>query len=122
MEEFLHSDHHLTELPPETLVSSLEEATVARDLPGMADVDFSLLAFCGQIRQHTKVALSGECADEIFGGYPWYRDPEVRSRSGFPWAQNTQERAALPIAALSDRLDPEEFVMDAYRTKSDFLS
>ena len=115
MAEFLGSRSHKWELTPEELVEALEDATLARDLPGMADVDFSLLLFCKRIREDVTVALSGECADEIFGGYPWYRDPEVRSRSGFPWAQNTQERAALPIAALSDRLDPEEFVMDAYR-------
>lgn len=114
MEEFLHSDHHLTELPPETLVSSLEEATVARDLPGMADVDFSLLAFCREIRKYVKVALSGECADEIFGGYPWYRDPEVRDRAGFPWAQNTIDRCNLLHPDLRAKLDGEAYVMEAY--------
>ena len=114
MEEFLHSDHHLTELPPETLVSSLEEATVARDLPGMADVDFSLLAFCREIRKYVKVALSGECADEIFGGYPWYRDPEVRDRVGFPWAQNTIDRCNLLHPDLRAKLDGEAYVMEAY--------
>ena len=77
----------------------------------MADVDFSLLAFCREIRQKVKVALSGECADEIFGGYPWYRDPEVRAREGFPWAQNTMDRAAILTPAIT--LDPAEFVMDA---------
>lgn len=114
MEEFLHSDHRLTELPPETLVSSLEEATVARDLPGMADVDFSLLAFCREIRKYVKVALSGECADEIFGGYPWYRDPEVRDRAGFPWAQNTIDRCNLLHPDLRAKLDGEAYVMEAY--------
>lgn len=114
MEEFLHSDHHLTELPPETLVSSLEEATVARDLPGMADVDFSLLAFCREIRKYVKVALSGECADEIFGGYPWYRDPEVRDRAGFPWAQNTIDRCNLLHPDIRAKLDGEAYVMEAY--------
>ena len=114
MEEFLHSDHHLTELPPETLVSSLEEATVARDLPGMADVDFSLLAFCREIRKYVKVALSGECADEIFGGYPWYRDPEVQDRAGFPWAQNTIDRCNLLHPDLRAKLDGEAYVMEAY--------
>lgn len=86
-------DH--TVLTPTELFSVLGMATEARDIPGMADVDFSLLAFCKRIRQKVKVALSGECADEIFGGYPWYRDPEVRNRNGFPWAQNSAEREAL---------------------------
>ena len=107
------TEQHLTVLTPEDLCQTLEDATIARDLPGMADVDFSLLAFCGRIREHTKVALSGECADEIFGGYPWYRDPEVRSRTGFPWAQNTAQRASVLLGW--DRNRSEEFVMDAYR-------
>lgn len=113
MRKAFGTEQHLTVLTPEDLCQALEDATIARDLPGMADVDFSLLAFCGQIRQHTKVALSGECADEIFGGYPWYRDPEVRSRTGFPWAQNTAQRAAL-LPGWSAK-QGEEFVMEAYR-------
>ena len=93
-------------------MNALESATVARDLPGMADVDFSLLAFAGEIRREVKVALSGECADEIFGGYPWYRDPAIRSRTGFPWAQNTGRRAQLLTPVLQQ--DADSFVMDAY--------
>jgi len=77
MNRHIQSDHKRTVLSPEQLLHELENATIARDLPGMADVDFSLLAFCREIRKDVKVALSGECADEIFGGYPWYRDPEI---------------------------------------------
>jgi len=114
MQSTLHTDHHWTVLSPEELAAGLEEATVARDLPGMADVDISLLLFCGQIRERVKVALSGECADEIFGGYPWYRDPQVRALEGFPWAQNTRQRASLLSDDLRREMDPESFVMDAY--------
>ena len=112
MAEAFRTDHHWTVLGPEALTAQLENATEARDLPGMADVDFSLLAFCADIRKEVKVALSGECADEIFGGYPWYRDPQVRSRAGFPWAQNTRQRAALLHPDICR--DPEAFVMEAY--------
>ena len=95
MQRELGTDHHWTVLTPADLVDALEDATLARDLPGMADVDFSLLAFCRDVRTHVKVVLSGECADEIFGGYPWYRDSRIRDADGFPWAQNLQQRAAM---------------------------
>lgn len=115
MENYLQSDHQWTIIKPEELVDSLPGATMARDLPGMADVDFSLLVLCGQIRKKVKVALSGECADEIFGGYPWYRDPEIRALDGFPWAQNTKERAGFLIPEITQQIDPLEYVNDVYR-------
>lgn len=104
MEEFLDCTPHRVVLSPMDLADAVQAATQARDLPGMADVDFSLLLFCREIRKHVTVALSGECADEIFGGYPWYRDPAIRERDGFPWAQSTSRRAALlPTEKLRQR-------------------
>ena len=113
MVSFLNTDHHRTVLQPQALADALYPATEARDLPGMADVDSSLLLFCGEVRSHVKVALSGECADEIFGGYPWYRDPEVRALEGFPWAQNNAQRMAL--LRPEHKTDGKGFLMDAYR-------
>ena len=115
MKSSIPIEHHWTVLTPEDLVNELENATVARDLPGMADVDFSLLAFCRNIRQNVKVALSGECADEIFGGYPWYRDPEIREQEGFPWAQSIRQRSALLRPDIVKVIKPDEYVMDRYR-------
>ena len=115
MKSSIPIEHHWTVLTPEDLVNELENATVARDLPGMADVDFSLLAFCRNIRQNVKVALSGECADEIFGGYPWYRDPEIREQEGFPWAQSVRQRSALLRPDIVKGIKPDEYVMDRYR-------
>ena len=112
MQNALGTEHHWTVLTPEVLCDALEAATVARDLPGMADVDFSLLVFCGDIRKKVRVALSGECADEIFGGYPWYRDPDIRGKEGFPWAQNTLQRASLLQKRVA--VNARDFVMSAY--------
>ena len=119
MENALATDSHWTILTAEDLLGSLEAATVARDLPGMADVDFSLLAFCGNIRKRVKVALSGECADEIFGGYPWYRDQSVLEQNGFPWAQNTAYRSGFLAQHFADRINAHDFVHACYQQTID---
>lgn len=115
MNAFLHAEHHWVTLDTPDLVPALYEAVEARDLPGMADVDASLLAFCQRIKPHATVALSGECADEIFGGYPWYRDPTIREQYGFPWAQSTAYRASFIRPGVLDGIEPEEFVDGWYR-------
>ena len=119
MNDALNTNHYWTVLSPDNLVDALREATMARDLPGMADVDFSLFAFCKDIRSHVKVALSGECADEIFGGYPWYRDQQIREKAGFPWAQNTKQRASYIQPELLKGIDPNAYVMDRYKDTID---
>ena len=124
MEEKFETTGHHVELTADDLLSSLEAATFARDLPGMADVDSSLLSFCGKIKNYVTVALSGECADEIFGGYPWYRDPEIRNSAGFPWAQNTALRAGLLHPQFAAEIDAVDYVHSAYMqtiTSSDIL-
>ena len=124
MEEYLGCDPHRVLLTAEQLADALETATQARDLPGMADVDFSLLLFCREIKKDVTVALSGECADEIFGGYPWYRDPEVRQRDGFPWAQSTLGRASVLRKDLRARANPVDYISSRYEdtlSQSDIL-
>ena len=75
-------------------MDALDEATAARDLPGMADIDSSLLLFCRRVKEHATVALSGECADEIFAGYPWYYRKELWNGS-FPWAGDISLREEI---------------------------
>ena len=87
-------EHHQVTLSNAQLADTLYEAVNARGLPGMADIDASLLLFCREVSK-TKIAstaLSGEGADEIFGGYPWYRDADIREKDGFPWSQSTEFR------------------------------
>ena len=115
MNESLQATHHWVTLDTPQLVQALYRAVDARDLPGMADVDASLLEFCRCIKPHATVALSGECADEIFGGYPWYRDPAVREKYGFPWAQSTAYRASFLRPGVLGGIDPAAFVDAHYQ-------
>ncbi|RYL95619.1 asparagine synthase (glutamine-hydrolyzing) [Sporolactobacillus sp. THM7-4] len=93
--EYLGTVHHNLVINNDQLVEYLKKAIVVRDMPGYADVDSSLLWFCEGIRKDFTVALSGECADEIFGGYPWFHSPETSAKEGFPWMRSTDERQAL---------------------------
>lgn len=115
MAEHIGSRSHRVVLDTDQLVSALFEAAEARDLPGMADVDSSMLLLCREARKDVTVILSGECADEIFGGYPWYRDPDIRATNGFPWAQTTDYRATFLQPELLSWQDPHEFVDNRYR-------
>ena len=114
LRDWLGCEHVLVTLDTDELVEGLFEAVEARDLPGMSDVDSSLLQFCKKIREHVTVALSGECADEIFGGYPWYRDEKIRAAEGFPWAQSIQYRAGFLRPEYAEGLDAREYVMERY--------
>ena len=86
----------------------------------MADVDASLLIFCREIKKYGTVALSGECADELFGGYPWYRDKDIRMTDGFPWAQSTSYRKRFLCDDYAEKINAEEYVYSAYRRTSDY--
>ncbi len=114
MVDYLGCEHYLIKLNNTDLANALYDAVDARDLPGMSDVDSSLLLFCKEIKKHCTVALSGECADEIFGGYPWYRDKEIRAINGFPWAQSTQYRMSF-IKKDIKLPDAEEYVFSRYK-------
>lgn len=122
MAEYLDTEHHWTVVDTPELVEALEEAVDARGLPGMADVDASLLIFCREIKKYGTVALSGECADEIFGGYPWYRDKDIRMTDGFPWAQSTSYRKKFLCGEYASKIDAEDYVYSAYRKTADYAS
>lgn len=113
MSKRFETDHKTVYINNLDLVAALREATLARDLPCMADIDSSLLLFCREVRKTHTVVLSGECADEIFGGYPWFRNEEVLWREDFPWSGNIPLKASFIASVLLD-FDPREFVRQKY--------
>jgi len=119
MSEKFNTIHHYIKFDTPQLVESLSSAVEARDLPGMADVDSSLWLFCKEIKKNATVALSGECADEIFGGYPWFYNEEMLNADTFPWARSIQERTNVFSKELIELIQPEKYILRRYRETLD---
>lgn len=95
----------------------------AHDLPCMADIDSSLLYFCEQVSHTHKVVLTGECADEVFGGYPWFHRESMLDCGTFPWTPTLAPRKSLLNADFANTLRMEDYVkmpMTALSVKSIF--
>lgn len=107
MAEAIKSNHKTVVISQKHLIEALRDAVLAKDLPGMADVDSSLYLFCKEIRKGYVIALSGECADEIFGGYPWFMKPEMIYADTFPWSLYAGERQAVLSEGLGDLKIPD---------------
>jgi asparagine synthase (glutamine-hydrolysing) len=81
------------------------QVVVARDLPtGMGDMDASLYLLCKAIKERSTVALSGESADEIFGGYRQFHDPEAQRAHTYPWLAMDEMRFGAADAIISPDL------------------
>jgi asparagine synthase (glutamine-hydrolysing) len=106
--------HHRCVITQQDLADYLTEAVIVRDLPGMADIDSSLLWFCRKMKEDFVVSLSGECADEIFGGYPWFHRPDDLARDGFPWMRSTEARVGLLKDEWKNKLNLQEYVQQRY--------
>ena len=120
--DYIDSDHHNIILNNTDVADSLIESTFARGVPGFTDIDSSLLLFCKEIVKKHKVALSGECADEIFGGYPWYHREEILFEETFPWSRTTDVRHSILKNGFLKHSD--EYVKNAYDetiASTDFL-
>ncbi len=115
MVEYLHSNHSYLECNSNTQVDYLYRSVNAHDLPCMADIDSSLLYFCEQVSHSHKVVLTGECADEVFGGYPWFHKPEFLNSNTFPWTPSLEPRQNLLRNDLLKKSHMDEYVAATYR-------
>lgn len=113
MVEFLGSSHHYLECTNLMQADRLYDSVLAHDLPAMADVDSSMLQFCSMVKETCKVALTGECADELFGGYPWFYKEDCFLCQTFPWSMDITARQVLLKDDLIRELDMENFARQA---------
>ena len=108
------TNHTKIVLDTPELFDKLNDAVIARDFPGMADVDSSYLLFFEEIAKSEVVAISGECSDEIFGGYPWYFREDSLNSNTFPWSIALDERKKLLNPNISKNVDLKGYIKNEY--------
>ena len=110
MNKNLHTNHHQIVIDTPELAEYLEDAMIARDMPGMADIDSSLLLFCKNVKMEMTVSLTGECADEIFGGYPWFFREDALNSGTFPWSIAIDERQKLLNPEIGKQVNLKNYI------------
>ena len=111
----LHTNHHPIVIDTPELAEYLEDAMIARDMPGMADIDSSLLLFCKYVKPTATVSLTGECADEIFGGYPWFFRDDALNSGTFPWSIAIDESQTLLNHSIAKKVDLKDYINYRYQ-------
>lgn len=111
----LGTHHTVLTAPTDIVADYLLKAVEARDIPGQADIDSSLLYFCQKIKERHTVVLSGECSDEIFGGYPWFYREEMLYRDFFPWIHSPKTRIDLFKKDLVKADEGYNFISKIYK-------
>ncbi|MEQ2128583.1 asparagine synthase C-terminal domain-containing protein [Caldanaerobacter subterraneus KAk] len=111
----LQTEHKYVVLDNERLAYALKPSLHARDLPGMADIDSSLYLFLQKVKKDSSIALSGEGADEVFGGYPWLRNKEALESPTFPWIRKVKERMSLLLPEIREKINPVEYLNEKYK-------
>ncbi len=114
MAAYIGSKHTFLECDNKHQIEMLYDSVKAHDLPAMADVDSSMLYFCSQVSKTYKVTLTGECADEIFGGYPWFHKEECMKANLFPWTMDLSPRKELLSEEFLDYLQMDTYVSECY--------
>ena len=117
MKDLIKSRHTNLYFSTSDIFNNLKDAMIARDMPGMADVDSSMLVFCRKIKAcGFDVAISGECSDEIFGGYPWYYKDHLIDSTNFPWSRSIDTRKNIVNPKLISTEYLENYINNAFES------
>lgn len=109
------TEHRTVVLDAQSLASALGRAVSLRGFPGMADIDTSLLLFARDIARYARNVVSGECGDEVFGGYPWFKPGQTLS--GFPWSGSLELRESMLTPEAREALHLTEYVRDTFEAR-----
>ncbi|MDR2995626.1 MAG: asparagine synthase (glutamine-hydrolyzing) [Bacillus cereus] len=107
--EHVGTQHHSFELGPEKLIENLLIPMRARDLPGVGELETSLYLLFREMKKDATVALSGESADEVFSGYPWFHQEEFLKADIFPWNVNYSYITEILSEDLKTKINPIDY-------------
>ncbi|MCH5584828.1 asparagine synthase (glutamine-hydrolyzing) [Shimazuella sp. AN120528] len=121
--DHVDTNHHNIVLDTPDLIENFLVPLRARDLPSMGDIDMSLYLLFKELKKYATVALSGESADEVFGGYPWFHSKISLDANTFPWIPFTQSKNISIEGILSkewaDKIHPQAYLDRRYREALD---
>lgn len=78
--DFLYTDHTEIKIGPDEYFKNLPKAVWHFDEPVADPAAIGLYFVAREAKKHVKVVLSGEGADELFGGYNIYLEPFARQK------------------------------------------
>ncbi|MEV5491095.1 asparagine synthase (glutamine-hydrolyzing) [Streptomyces bobili] len=107
--------HTSVVIPDDNLLEARQAVLRARDRPGWGEMDASLHLLFREVRRRSTVALSGEAADEVFGGYPYFHSPDALSAPTFPWLHGRPTPAVLLRPEVRAEVRPQEYTAQQYR-------
>lgn len=112
---FFNTRHRTFILEQAALADALETAVSARGFPGMADIDSSLLLFAREISPYSSNIVSGECGDEVFAGYPWFKNDALLGDDAFPWSGSIELRERILKQDVRKKLKLREYVRNSVK-------
>lgn len=116
MVDTLNTDHTTLVCGNTEQIEYLQKSVLAHDCPAMADIDSSLIYFCEKIAASHKTIFTGECADELFAGYPWYHRSDMYNSKSFPWSADTSPRKELLNVDFISKLSIDSYIDNEYQS------